>query len=402
MPDDYDYHKNKRTDKIYVSKVIESRDIKTKEIRKIRYASKVIDSEEDHSFVRIKDQVIIRVTDNQRHELIAKFYEDPRGIYVLTFQKYTTETGFPHQCSFSFRGNEIAKLVKFIDKILELPIKTDTSFQVLEDEELPISEEQARKLVQENIEQFIKDKDEVFLELLSRDVSINDILTLSNRKEQLIKFEKLLTDPVFFSSERNKLGENKNNEDVWQDFFERNTWIFGYGLNYIFNSPMDEKKLEQVTKGFDFNSSGKRVDSLLKSKGIINSFCFTEIKTATAPLLKQVKNPYRAECWQISDELSGAIAQIQKTVQKAIEEISTKTEIKDKVSGDLTGEEIYLYSPKSYIVIGNLEEFVKDDRINEPKFSSFELFRQSLKSPEIITFDELFERAKFIVEYDAS
>ncbi len=374
MLDDYDYHKNKKTNKIYVSKAIETKNLQNDEIIKIRYASKVIDLEEDHSFVKIKDQTIIRVTENQRQELIAKFYEDPRGIYVLTFQKYTTDSGVPHQCSFSF--------------------------QVLEDEELPISDEQARKLVNEEIEKYILEKDEVFIKMLKKDVTLNDILTLSNRKEQLNKFKNLLEDEDFFVEEKTKLGENKSNEDLWQDFFEKNTWIFGYGLNYIFNSPIEDKKLEQVTNGFDFNSSGKRIDSLLKSRGVINSFCFTEIKTSKTTLLKEVKNPYRSECWQSSDELTGAIAQIQKTVQKTIKNIPTKSEIKDKISGDLTGEEIYLYNPKSIIVIGNLNEFVKDGRINEDKFSSFELFRQSLKTPDIITFDELYERAKFIVEYD--
>ena len=39
--------------------------------------------------------------------------------------------------------------------------------------------------------------------------------------------------------------------------------------------------------------------------------------------------------------------------------------------------------------------------MNEEQYSSFELFRRSLNSPEIITFDELFERAKYIVESGA-
>lgn len=38
--------------------------------------------------------------------------------------------------------------------------------------------------------------------------------------------------------------------------------------------------------------------------------------------------------------------------------------------------------------------------VNENKFSSFELFRQSQMNPEIITFDELYERAKYIVRND--
>jgi hypothetical protein len=35
--------------------------------------------------------------------------------------------------------------------------------------------------------------------------------------------------------------------------------------------------------------------------------------------------------------------------------------------------------------------------INEAKFRSFELYRRHMTRPEILTFDELLERAKFIV-----
>ncbi|MFC4210969.1 hypothetical protein ACFOWA_07240 [Pedobacter lithocola] len=48
-------------------------------------------------------------------------------------------------------------------------------------------------------------------------------------------------------------------------------------------------------------------------------------------------------------------------------------------------------------MIGSLEEFNTESRINEDKFSSFEMFRQGIHKIEIITFDELFQRASFIV-----
>jgi len=51
--------------------------------------------------------------------------------------------------------------------------------------------------------------------------------------------------------------------------------------------------------------------------------------------------------------------------------------------------------PKGIIVIGCLSE-VKED---PDKRSTFELFRQSVHGVEIITFDELYERARFIVEH---
>ncbi|UZE51163.1 DUF4263 domain-containing protein [Rhodopseudomonas sp. P2A-2r] len=50
-----------------------------------------------------------------------------------------------------------------------------------------------------------------------------------------------------------------------------------------------------------------------------------------------------------------------------------------------------------YLVIGNLASLVGDHGVNHEQFRSFELFRRNILNLEIITFDELYERAKFIV-----
>ena len=52
--------------------------------------------------------------------------------------------------------------------------------------------------------------------------------------------------------------------------------------------------------------------------------------------------------------------------------------------------------PKSFLVVGSLKEFTAAKGVNEARHRSFELFRPNL-NPEIITFDELYERARFIV-----
>ncbi|NYT35782.1 DUF4263 domain-containing protein [Allopusillimonas soli] len=228
------------------------------------------------------------------------------------------------------------------------------------------------------------------------EVHAEDINELNRRKLALMDFEKLLTDDVYFENCQKYLKPNARPEDVWQDFVETNIWILGYGLNYVLNAPLEGKKLEQVVKGYDVASSGKRVDSLLKSQGLVNTLSFGEIKTHKTPLLKRVADPYRSEAWQVSDEVTGAIAQLQRGVQKALYSLSERLEPKDG-SGERTGEKLYLYRPRSFLLIGSLSEFQGKVDINEDKFSSFELFRRNLSSPEILTFDELFERARHIV-----
>lgn len=66
--------------------------------------------------------------------------------------------------------------------------------------------------------------------------------------------------------------------------------------------------------------------------------------------------------------------------------------------GNPTGEDAYAYMPKSFLIVGCLREFVTEHGVNEERYRSFELFRRNTASPDIITFDELYERACFIVQ----
>jgi len=253
-------------------------------------------------------------------------------------------------------------------------------------ENIVFTDSQTKHLIEKN--------PELIKSFIENDLSHSDIVALGYRKTQLERFRKLLFDEEYFDSEKS-MSKISRNEQVWQLFFESNPWIFGHGLNYLFSTPLDDKKLEQVVSGYDFNSGGKRVDGLLKTRGIVSSLCFVEIKTHKADLLKA--NSYRTESWSVSEELTGAIAQIQRTVDKSLRTISSKVEIKDK-NGNLTGEQVFLYQPKSYLILGSLSEFKNQYGVNEEKYSSFEIFRRNIINPEILTFDELYERARFIIE----
>jgi hypothetical protein len=395
-PTDYDYHKNKRNDRVYLSRVIENKDFVTdvsgfvKEIiRPLRIISKVIDVPEDHEFIRDGKEISLRVSAGGRVEIKAKFYEDTRGITTLTIQKYTADK--PNPTHFTFVGSDIVKLYNFIRNIPLIPIsqREGAKFEDHFVSDIVLSKQNVIKIIHEH--------PELIREIMDNDVTHKDIVNLNYRKKQLIRFDKLLNDDGYFASERQ---DKRGDEAVWQRFFEENKWIFGYGLNFVFNSTLENSKLEQVVSGHTKFESGKRVDALLKTKGLISSLCFCEIKTHKTALLKRVKEPYRGESWGISDEFAGAIAQIHRTVQKSVENIRTKTEIKNQ-QGDLTGEQVFLYQPRSFVVIGTLKEFVLENGINEDKFSSFELYRQNSYRPEVITFDELYERAKFIVDSEA-
>lgn len=359
--------------------------------RKVRIASKVINSTDSYAFGTIKDEVILRHKEDAKSYISAKFIEDNRRIFVLNIQGFSVASDKPHNASFAFVGKEIDTLIEFINNIKNVNFENNGPV-IISDEELRkliLSNSQAKSLLHEN--------QEIFAQLIKSEITKEDIIAVGYRKKQIGVFERLLTDKKYF--EEIKTRSTSTDESLWQRFFEKNQWVFGYGLGYLFLSSLNEKKLEQVVQGHNVNSHGKRVDAMMKTSGLISNLCFIEIKTDSTPLLDN--KPYRSGCWAPSKEMAGAVAQIQGTVASAIETLSNKINLEDK-EGNPTGEEVFNYQPKSYLVIGNLNEFTNEHGVNKDKFRSFELYRKNMSNPEIITFDELFERAKFIVRNNES
>lgn len=379
---DEEIHNNKLTYKTYVS-----RRIVNPLHGNLRIGSKVLDSE-GYEYAKEKEELVLRKTPSGRKEIKVTFFEDDRHISVITIQSFNGKNGNPHPTSFSFIGLEIPLLLSFFQNISAVEFKDETGINVTDSnlKKLILSKEQAASLVQDN--------QDAFTEALRHQLTKEDVISLGYRKKQIGLFEKFLNDRKFFD----QIKEQKSctgDENLWQRFFEKNQWIFGYGLSYLFVTGFEDKKLEQIVQGHDLIHDGKRVDALMMTRGLINSLCFAEIKTHQTHLLDTVA--YRSGCWAPSKELSGAVAQVQGTVASAIKNLSEKITLTDK-SGNPTGEEIYSFKPKSFIVIGSLKEFVTENGINRDRLRSFEIFRNSIIGIDILTFDELYERSRFIVE----
>lgn len=165
--------------------------------------------------------------------------------------------------------------------------------------------------------------------------------------------------------------------------------MFGHGLNYVFLDKVGPK-LEARTTGSAFDRPGKTADGLMRTRAEISQYVLIEMKKDATELLQ--KDAYRAGCWAVSDELSAAVTQAQKTAFEFTRN-RFRDALKDAVGND-TGEVAYSVEPRSYLVIGDMSEL----RGNDDKVACFELYRRNVRSPEIITFDELYQRARCIVE----
>lgn len=192
---------------------------------------------------------------------------------------------------------------------------------------------------------------------------------------------------------KENLESNNRNEGFWQDFFSNNDWIFGYGLNYQFLHLLQE---QPDYGGRNFTGKGsQKGDYLMRTVADSKFTVLVEIKTPATTLLsydnksepKQIKNP-RNDVWLLSSNLLAAISQIQ---------VNCRTWSLDSQRAEntrlLEKENTYTVEPKGILIIGNTKELIG----NESIVSCFESYRRNIKNPEILTFDELYKRAEFIV-----
>jgi hypothetical protein len=383
-----DNYQNPKPGKTYISPSLPAFGNKEK---RVRIASKVHPSVDGYEYVKERDEVVLRKKPDAATYIAAKFLEDTRQVFVLTVQKFMTESGMPYGSGFSFVGEEIGKFCEFLANIQSVAFQSNSTINISDEElrRIALTSHQAKSLVADN--------EELFAEVLRHSITKKDIVAVAYRKRQLGIFKKLLDNPEYFADIQKM--KNCKEEALWQQFFEKNPWIFGYGLSYVYSSGLDEKRLEQVVRGYHVAQGGKRVDALLKTKALASTLCFVEIKTHKTPLLSSAA--YRTGCWSPSNELSGAVAQVQGTVSYAGETIFGKLPLTDS-DGFPTSEEVFNFHPRSFVVIGSLSQLCGEHGVNQEQLRSFELYRRNTFQPEVITFDELYERALHIVESSES
>lgn len=289
---------------------------------------------------------------------------------------------------FTLKGEDCARFVELVRSLEYLPVDGTEDGQ-------RISGELVRRVLThpDTIQAAYEQDPERVAALISSDATASDVIAIESRREAVRVFRRLLEDDEFFAARMAEINAT-GREKVWQNFLEANPWILGVGLSGQLLTGWDPNKLEQVVRGSSIAGSGKRVDALMRTVGVLNSMVFAEIKHDQTALLHRVQDPYRAECWAPSPELSGGVTQIQQTVYLAREDLDERVRSTD-ADGVETGDVTFMIRPRSYLIAGNLKELAPDGNVHMPKVRSFELFRRNLYEPEIITFDELLARAEW-------
>lgn len=379
-------HYNKLPRKIYVTKSFPP----NPNARKLRFVSQVTDVDDTYSLSTIENELVLTHEGRGRFEIRATVIEDDRGIKMLRIQKFDSPNLPSKYQYFDLGPTPIQRLLGLLETIKTMPMETGEKFHLtaFEAGSTVLDQDAARKLFGKNQELFVRIAEDSDLQ--------HDLVALGYRRKTIATFERMLKDSAFFAAEEKRSG--LKGEAVWQAFFEANTWIFGYGLAYQFLGKLDEGKLERSIVGSDVAGRGKRGDGIMKTQARINSLCFVEVKMHDAAL---VSIQYRGDGWLPGKEVAGGVAQIQATIQGAIERYTPRLIVQDE-DGNPTAEPIFNIDPRAFLVVGDLSQFQTEHGVNLSKFRSFESYRRNIRRPEIVTFDELLDRARFIVEHEPS
>lgn len=360
--------------------------------RPARFAFQVFDSSGDVIFENEDGWELVLRETSTRQQVKALFFEDSRRIEHLAFQRFDAGGKRIHRDYFVLHGDEIVDLGAFLSLILA------PSVELVEGEEgTRLSRSIVARLLEDQTthrELYERNKKEL-LELLQTDVSAPEVVAIARRRRQLEVFEELLRNADYFDLRREEVtGTSAGSpERVWQDFFENNRWIFGSGLAPQFLHGWSNASLQQSVVGASVKRGGKRPDALMRTAGALSAMVFVEIKTHTTPLLSSRES--RPDTWAPSQELMQGIAQCQATIDAAVEELGPEVPLRDAAGFD-SGDWAALCRPRSLLVAGTLEEFLQSGHPHKAKFRAFERFRRSLRDPEVVTFDELYERARLV------
>ena len=351
-----------------------------------RFFRMVFDGSDEQLLGELDGALCLRVSSQRKNQVTALVSQDTKGIKRLSFQSYRmTRDGFlgSEKNEFTFLSNEWERLKSFLRQIEFVDLSNEDAFQI-ED----ISTQHGKKALIDasdaGLVSFIKgltgDQRDDLLKSLQGSLTAEEINILLGRKQGLAEFE-----------EQMQLGEWS--ELDWQNFFEREQWVFGYGLDYRIMKQFDR---EMVVGGAGTDNQNKPTVDFL---GTFTDYTvLVEIKKPDTPIFKERRGG-RAGTWDFSPDFMSAVSQILE--QKA--EWLSFSQHGDHFNKDGTERlAARTRNAKSILVIGCKDEFDDPFKVRESdlKRDTFELFRRENRTIDIITYDELLDRARFITRND--
>jgi hypothetical protein len=172
------------------------------------------------------------------------------------------------------------------------------------------------------------------------------------------------------------LASTFHTEATWQNFFVQNPFI----LSFAFGYPMILVQDQAVAGGRKISGSGEKIVDFLSKNPATNNVAIIEIKKPSTPVVQQ--REYRGGVYGPSNELTSSITQVLDQRYQLITEFATLQKASRRY-------DIESFAVRLCLVIGRPPS-------DPDQAKSFELFRNTLSTIEVITFDELLERIRLL------
>ena len=171
---------------------------------------------------------------------------------------------------------------------------------------------------------------------------------------------------------------DNSKEEFWQESLTEHSFV----LEQVFSWPVSIVKGKAYLSGKSYlNTGGNIVDFLMQNR-LTQNAALIEIKTPSTLLLGPV---YRGSVYNTSNELSGSIMQTLNYKHLLQESFTSLTSGQDDLFDS--------FNPQCAVIIGNAGVELN----NKSKTKSFELFRHQFPGLLVITFDELFNKTRQLI-----
>lgn len=390
------YSKNKSTEKIYVGKefTVKNNDGSTSDKR---YVKKVFDIEDFQEYYKdLKNKKVLKVLrEGQRQEVVAIVDKDKRS-FSLRLQRFTKETGMPNCQSFSFHSGALIKLIEFIDslgfidfsnksyfKLSDTDIKKQKQFWLNNTEILQYIKRFDSNLLKkifekienkEKLKIIVNSLSSVEIEYLEATIKQAAYKTALEDLENMINLEQGKTKNIVEEIKENERLQKYaagQPEKVFQNWIEKNLWIFGveyykkHNWRIIDSTPNEGSEADLVMETMD---------------GYVDLIELKRPKTKSDKILS-----YDSDHKSLfpSRDLSLALGQCLHYLKKMDEQ---KIAIEDKNSTKVL-------RPRIKLVIGRSAEFDKNE------FDALRMINSNLSHIQVITYDDLVKNGKQILSY---
>jgi len=217
------------------------------------------------------------------------------------------------------------------------------------------------------------------------------------RQQTIVQFSELLFEQKFDEYRaryHDQVTKQEGEEAVWHHFLKSNLWIIGLGVDIRFIREL----ISQANVGTpDTDGAGSPNADFL---GITDYTLLVELKTANLDIFTTSKQKTaRANTWSFSAAFIDGISQC--LGQKSDWDKNHNSKNISVTDGQILDQrKARTVDPKTILIVGNrAREFPEDQctREIECKRDTFERFRRNNRNVDIVTFDELYEKAYYIV-----